>query len=135
MTRSDLLTVGTARTVDSIAAGSTRWTCDDESYWTTVTSPSTAPVPARTAGRRAPTVRDSRRPDAGSVEYLRRSNGVSQVEHGTRQGHGVASAVAVALITAMSVLGLVGLANVRAADAPVQPSVSQQADMGVTATR
>lgn len=43
--------------------------------------------------------------------------------------------VAVALITAVSALGLVGLANMRSADAPTQPSVSQQIDAGVVAGR
>jgi hypothetical protein len=41
----------------------------------------------------------------------------------------------VALITAVSVLGLVGLANMRSADVPAQPSISEQVEMGVVSGR
>ncbi|MBY6541016.1 hypothetical protein HQ325_20305 [Rhodococcus sp. BP-349] len=138
MTRSDLLTVGTARSIDMHAPGRTRWTCDDDSYWgvTDRAAGSTmTDLRERTTVRRSPAPRDSRRPDGGAVDYRRRSNGVSQVEHRTRRGHGFATSVAVALITAVSALGLVGLANMRSAAVPAQPSVSQQAEMGVVAGR
>ncbi|KQU02866.1 hypothetical protein ASG56_18630 [Rhodococcus sp. Leaf7] len=138
VTRSDVLTIDTARSIDLDSPVSDRWTCDDESYWGQVparTHGASTQTRGRTPVRRRTAPRDSSRPDAGATDYRRRSPGVSQVEHRTRRSHGFASMVAVALITAVSALGLVGLANMRSADAPTQPSVSQQIDAGVVAGR
>ncbi|MGB3773268.1 MAG: hypothetical protein WBF79_11945 [Rhodococcus sp. (in: high G+C Gram-positive bacteria)] len=138
MTRSDVLTVGTARSIGTETPIASRWTCDDETYWgtsTTTPSVSSGVTGDRTTLRRSPAPRDSRRPHAGAVDYRRRSTGVSRVEHAPRRRHGFASMVAVSLITAVSALGLVGLANMRAVEAPSQPSVSQQVELGAVAGR
>lgn len=139
MIRTDLPTIETTRSGASARPSTDRWTCDDDSYWGIVAGADTGARPTRSREtarpapvRRRPVVRDARRPHGGGIEYDGRTAGVSRAPHGSRPARGIASVVAVVLVTAASALGLVGVANLRAADVPPQPSVVEQLDLGVS---
>lgn len=135
MISTELQTVRGAR-VGAISRPSVdRWTCDDESYWGSVATAErvAAPAPRRSAPvRRRAVSRDVRRPHAGAVEYVGHSVGVSRAPHVSRPVRGLASVAAVVLVTAATALGLVGVANLRAADVPPQPTVVEQLNLGVS---
>lgn len=131
MTRSDLLTARTARTAGAETVAGRPLTWANASNMRTSSGPASSvavlDAPAREVRRRN-SRRDPLRPDAGAVDYVRRSPGVSQTPHEEREGFGIAKSVGVALITAVSALGLVGLANLSAGEVPAPAAVSVQMD-------
>ncbi|GGG08252.1 hypothetical protein GCM10007304_22910 [Rhodococcoides trifolii] len=128
MTRSTVLTSSSVLTGSSASTGSSTACAVADRRPAVRRAPvgvrSTAVVDRDTVHRSAPVRRPvASRPAAGSFEYGQCGPGVSQTEHEQPSRIGFGQMIAVAVVTAVLSLGLIGVANMRA-DTDEVPSPS-----------